>query len=130
MWGSRIVIPPPGRETVLHELHEGHPGITHMKSLARMYVWWPGISADIDALNVSKCNPHLHLHHCIHESGLLDLGQGFILILLDPSKAKTFSLLLMLTPNRLKLFAPHPLPLPMSLRSSGHCLLILDCWRW
>ena len=36
MWGTRIVIPPPGREAVLQELHEGHPGITRMKSLARM----------------------------------------------------------------------------------------------
>ena len=38
MWGTCIVIPPQGREAVLLELHEGHPGITRMKSLARMYV--------------------------------------------------------------------------------------------
>ena len=36
VWGTRIVIPLPGREAVLQELHEGHPGITRMKSLARM----------------------------------------------------------------------------------------------
>ena len=38
LWGSRVVIPPPGRQAVLMELHEGHPGITRMKFLARMYV--------------------------------------------------------------------------------------------
>ncbi len=41
MWGSRVVIPPPGRERILEELHEGHPGISKMKSLARCFVWWP-----------------------------------------------------------------------------------------
>ena len=27
LWGSRVVVPPPGRERILDELHEGHPGI-------------------------------------------------------------------------------------------------------
>ena len=38
LWVLRIVIPPPGREAVLQELHEGHPGMTRMKSLSLSYV--------------------------------------------------------------------------------------------
>ena len=41
LWGSRVLIPPPGRQKVIDELHAGHPGISRMKSLARSYVWWP-----------------------------------------------------------------------------------------
>ena len=54
MWGTRVVIPPPGRTAVLQELHEGHPGISKMKALARMYVWWPGMNADIEK-SVRRC---------------------------------------------------------------------------
>ena len=43
LWGCRVVIPTVGREKVLDELHEGHPGVVKMKSLARSMVWWPGI---------------------------------------------------------------------------------------
>ena len=54
MWGTRVVIHPTGRVAVLQELHEGHPGISIMKTLARMYVWWPGMNADIEK-SVRRC---------------------------------------------------------------------------
>ena len=51
LWGSRVVIPPPGRPKVIDELHAGHPGISQMKSLARSYV---GMDADIES-KVKNC---------------------------------------------------------------------------
>ena len=52
--GSRVVIPPPGRQLILNELHDTHTGITKMKSLAHSYVWWPGMDAQIQKL-VKSC---------------------------------------------------------------------------
>lgn len=43
MWGHRVIIPAKYQENVLRELHETHMGIVKMKSLARSYVWWPGL---------------------------------------------------------------------------------------
>ena len=39
LWGSRIIIPMPGREQLLSLLHKGHPGVLKVKALARSYVW-------------------------------------------------------------------------------------------
>ena len=54
LWGSRVIIPPPGRDKILQELHEGHQGMVRMKALARSYVWWPGLDAEIE-LHVKDC---------------------------------------------------------------------------
>jgi len=65
MWGSQVVIPSQGRDAVLQELHEGHPGMSKMKALARMYVWWVAlprqgcreVSAGMSALSRAALNP-------------------------------------------------------------------------
>ena len=52
--GSRVLIPSQGRQQMLAELHRGHPVVNRMKSLARMYFWWPGLTKDIEKL-VKEC---------------------------------------------------------------------------
>ena len=58
--GSRVIVPKEGRERVLKQLHIAHPGICRMKSLARSYVWWPGIDRDVEQLiqNCAECQEH------------------------------------------------------------------------
>ena len=56
MWGSRVVIPTKLQAIVLDSLHESHPGISRMKSIARNYVWWNGMDKAIE--NVAQvCLP-------------------------------------------------------------------------
>jgi transposase InsO family protein len=55
LWGLRVVVPTTLRERVLQELHETHPGMTRMKSIARSYVWWPSIDSDIEK-TVRSCH--------------------------------------------------------------------------
>jgi len=38
LWDTQMIIAPPGRAAMIEQLHESHPGICKMKSLARSYV--------------------------------------------------------------------------------------------
>ena len=55
LWGNRVVVPHQGCQQLLQELHEAHPGISLMKSLARLYIWWLGLDQDIKRL-VQNCH--------------------------------------------------------------------------
>lgn len=54
MWGYRVVVPEKLRQRILNELHSSHFGIVKTKSIARSYVWWPGIDDDISEM-VKNC---------------------------------------------------------------------------
>ena len=54
LWGSRVVMPPQGRDRITDELHSTHPGIVKMKSLARAYMWWPNMDKDLER-KVNSC---------------------------------------------------------------------------
>ena len=43
------------RQTIIDELHAVHPGIVKMKTLARGYVYWPGIDHDLEE-RVRNCD--------------------------------------------------------------------------
>ena len=55
MWGIRVVNPQKYPKQVLDELQQGHMGVVKMKSLARNYVWWPGIDQQIEDM-VKSCS--------------------------------------------------------------------------
>lgn len=50
------------REVVLTELHKAHAGINATKSLARTYVYWPGIDNDI-TLKIKSCSDCMRIEN-------------------------------------------------------------------
>ncbi|KAG5895216.1 hypothetical protein JTB14_035388 [Gonioctena quinquepunctata] len=54
LWKGRICVPLALQPEVLGMLHDGHPGITAMQSLAKLYVFWSNINSDI-AQEIEKC---------------------------------------------------------------------------
>lgn len=60
LYGDRIVIPSILRNNVITKLHKGHPGINHMKHIARRFVYWPGIDQKIEEIAKSCTACALH----------------------------------------------------------------------
>ena len=54
LWGEALVIPPAKRESVLHQLHQFHQGITKSQLLAHGSFFWPGINKAIEEV-VFQC---------------------------------------------------------------------------
>ena len=46
--GSRVIIPTSLRQQLLELAHEGHPGISRMKSKCRAAIWWPGLDSELE----------------------------------------------------------------------------------
>ena len=47
MWGLRVVIPSCYCHNILSELHKNHPGMSRMKLLSRLHIWFPNIDKEI-----------------------------------------------------------------------------------
>ncbi len=95
MWGFQVIIPPRGHKVVLQELHEGYLGMTKTKSLARMYVWWPGIDKAMEK-SVQECC-HCQMEQSNPQAAPLQPwkrphghGCGYIWTSWDPWRGKRF----------------------------------------
>ncbi|XP_055589955.1 uncharacterized protein K02A2.6-like [Uranotaenia lowii] len=56
LFHERVVVPSKFRKQILNQFHRGHPGMVRMKSIARSFVYWPGIDKDIEDF-IRRCTP-------------------------------------------------------------------------
>ncbi|CAH8627025.1 unnamed protein product [Dicrocoelium dendriticum] len=50
MFGDRVVVPKKLQRQILQQFHMGHPGTSHMKALARSFVYWSEMDSEIEML--------------------------------------------------------------------------------
>lgn len=55
LWKESICIPLVPQPEILPMLHDGHPGITAMESLVKLYLYWTHCNIDI-AQETKKCS--------------------------------------------------------------------------
>ena len=58
MYNNRVYSPEPLRAKVLDQFHEGHPGITAMKTMVRSLIWYPGLDKAVEE-RVKSCHEYL-----------------------------------------------------------------------
>lgn len=73
LWGSRVIVPPQGREKILAHLHDTHPGVSRMKASRPTAVWWPGLDQTIEEM-VKTCNIYAHCCQLRHYTPGSSLG--------------------------------------------------------
>ena len=60
LFKETVFLPAALRHCFLQKLHENHPGIVAMKTLARELIWYPGVDKDIESMvsNCTNCQKH------------------------------------------------------------------------
>ena len=76
-----MVVPTKLRQKVLNDLHRDHVDVVRMKAIARSYMRWPGMDADIENLAKFMCPAKLLRvlqvkHQCIPGCAQSSLGDG------------------------------------------------------
>ena len=95
LWGCRVVVPTKARARALEMLHGAHTGMARMKAVARSYMWWPRMDADIEC-TVKRCDVCQQLqrdpllHHSILGLGETSRGCESILTTLGPWRGRCF----------------------------------------
>ena len=84
----------------MQELHEEHPSIVAMKNIARSYLWWPYLDAEIELMVKNNCEacqsvqkaPPKTQHPCTRGDCLLKCEREYSSILLRRMVTISFGL--------------------------------------
>ena len=67
--GVRVIVSQKLQKLVLDELHNSHPGVVRIKTIARSYFWWPKIDQAVE-LKAKSCNSYKSVQAAPHVAPL------------------------------------------------------------